>query len=197
MTKPLPHAGFLRHHRLVLLATFLGLWFQGAIGARAADKYPDTVDGAKALLAEFLKPGADLKALSLQLRPTAADYDVAFNAPFSQKMREMYDPAWAAGALVLTPKPGQTELMVQGVPSAEVRQWTPRASAILPGGYRQIAAEVKDGRNIYAFKFVQPGEQLGMAFDGLTFVNGHWCIFPKPYRAAAKPAEAASPAPAK
>lgn len=186
--------GTSRRFLVLLLAAVSGLWLHGATSARAADKYPDTAEGAKALLSEFLKPGADLKALSLQLRPTAADYDVAFNAPFSQKMREMYDPAWVAGVLVLAPKPGQTELMVQGVPSTEVRQWTPRAAAILPGGYRQIAAEVKDGRMIYAFKFVQPGEQLGMAFDGLTFVNGHWCIFPKPYRAAAKPADAATPA---
>ena len=31
---------------------------------------------------------------------------------------------------------------------------------------------------------VKPGETLGMAFDGLAFVNGHWRIFPKPWRAA-------------
>ena len=31
----------------------------------------------------------------------------------------------------------------------------------------------------------EPGEELGMAFDGLTYVNGNWRIFPKPYRLAA------------
>ena len=30
---------------------------------------------------------------------------------------------------------------------------------------------------------VLPGESLGMAFDGLVHVNGHWAWFPKPWRA--------------
>ena len=32
------------------------------------------------------------------------------------------------------------------------------------------------------FKFVKPGQTFGMAFDGLVYINGKWCIFPKPYR---------------
>jgi hypothetical protein len=39
---------------------------------------------------------------------------------------------------------------------------------------------------IYRFKFVEPGKDLGMAFDGLIYVNGHWRIFPKPWRALGK-----------
>ncbi|TMQ06352.1 MAG: hypothetical protein E6J91_38110 [Deltaproteobacteria bacterium] len=27
------------------------------------------------------------------------------------------------------------------------------------------------------------GEQLGMAYDGLIYVNNHWAWFPKPWRA--------------
>jgi hypothetical protein len=34
----------------------------------------------------------------------------------------------------------------------------------------------------YAFKFVKPGETTGMAFEGLTHVNGKWKLFPKPWR---------------
>ena len=37
---------------------------------------------------------------------------------------------------------------------------------------------------LFRFKFVKAGETIGMAFDGLAFVNGHWRIFPKPWRAA-------------
>ena len=35
----------------------------------------------------------------------------------------------------------------------------------------------------WRWKFTKPGEDLGMAYDGLVFVNGHWAWFPKPYRA--------------
>ena len=41
---------------------------------------------------------------------------------------------------------------------------------------------MKSGLTVYAFKFVKPGETLGMAFDGLVWVNGHFAIFPKPWR---------------
>ena len=47
-----------------------------------------------------------------------------------------------------------------------------------------MAAQIKPGLKVYRFKFVEPGEDLGMAFDGLVNVNGHWRIFPKPWRVA-------------
>lgn len=30
---------------------------------------------------------------------------------------------------------------------------------------------------------LEPGQTLGMAFDGLVHVNGHWRLFPKPWKA--------------
>ena len=171
-------------HLLFAVITALAFAILGHSTARAADKYPDTAEGAKAMMSEFLKPGADLKALTNQLRPTAADYTAVFDAPLAQKVAAMYEPLWASGTLVIAPKEGQTELLIQGVPTGEVRQWSKGASAILPGGYQGIATSIKDGHTLYAFKFVKPGETMGMAFDGLTFVNGHWCIIPKPWRAA-------------
>jgi hypothetical protein len=33
------------------------------------------------------------------------------------------------------------------------------------------------------WKFVKPGETIGMAYDGLVFVNGHWAWFPKAWHA--------------
>ena len=169
-----------------LLAATLLLFLVGMLPpVTAAEKYPAGDAGAQALLSEFLKPAADVKTLSKQLQPTKADYEAIYSPTLASKLIAMYEPVWASGALVITPKPDQTELKVQSVPSAEVRQWTPKASAILPGGYKQISPDIKDGFTVYAFKFVKPGEQLGMAWDGLTYVNGHWCIFPKPWRALA------------
>ncbi len=159
----------------------------GSASLRAAESYPNSPEGAKALLSEFLKPGADLKALSKTLQPAKADYEAVFASAFAQKLAAMYEPAWASGALVIAPKPGQTEVLVRSVPSSEVRVWSAQAAAMLPGGYQQLGMSINDGFTIYAFKFVKPGESLGMAFDGLTFVNNHWCLFPKPWRAADAP----------
>jgi hypothetical protein len=145
---------------------------------------PATEAGAKELLSAFLKPGADVKSLSQNLRPSKADYSTVFTDEFAAKLAALYDPAWESGALVLKPNEGQTELLLRAVPSAEIKAWSKTASDDLPGGYEKIKDHFRDGHTIYAFKFVKPGETLGMAYDGLVHVNGHWRIFPKPFRAA-------------
>ena len=40
----------------------------------------------------------------------------------------------------------------------------------------------KPGLTVYRWKYTKPGEPLGMAYDGLIYVNGHWAWFPKPWR---------------
>jgi hypothetical protein len=137
------------------------------------------------LLKEFLKPGADHSALSKQLRPTTADYAAVFDPDLSTKLEALYGPAWEAGQLVLTPKPGQSELKLFSATSDEMKSGTGTA-AEFPGGWKQVAAKLKPGLKIYRFKFVEPGKDLGMAFDGLIYVNGNWRIFPKPWRAMEK-----------
>lgn len=146
--------------------------------------YPGTPEGAKDMLSAFLKPGADLKALTLPLRPTRADAEAVFSAEFADKVFQMYDPAWAAGKLVLAPNEGQTDLILRSATTDEIIAWEQNASDNLPGGYEGIKDHFKKGLTVYAFKFVAPGETSGMAFDGLVYVNGQWRIFPKPFRAA-------------
>jgi hypothetical protein len=136
---------------------------------------------AKALLDAFVKPGADVGALSAKLRPTAADYTAVFEGDAAAKATAAYDPAWSSGKLVIAGKPDQTAVLISKATTAELRAGAP-ASSSFPGGYKTAAPFLKPGLTFYAFKFVKPGETLGMAYDGLTFVNGHWTIFPKPWR---------------
>ncbi|HEX2748514.1 MAG TPA: hypothetical protein VHM91_10980 [Verrucomicrobiales bacterium] len=155
-----------------------------ATSGGSGSKADGTEAGAKQLLAGFVKPGADVKSLSASLRPSKADYEAVFSSEFAAKAAALYDPAWDAGKLVLAPKEGQTEVILHGVPTADIKAWSQNASDDLPGGYKTIKDEFKGGNTVYAFKFVKPGETLGMAFDGLVFVNGHWIVVPKPFRAA-------------
>ena len=165
------------------------LWLSGLLFASVchAQKFPATDAGAQAMLAEFLKPGADVKALSLSLRPTKADYEAVFEKPFAARLEEMYDAPWKSGKIVIAAKPGQTQVLLRKVASTDVRKWSNQASDVLPGGYQRIASDFKPGQTIYAFKFVKPGETLGMAYDGLVHVNGQWRIFPKAWRAKGEP----------
>jgi len=149
--------------------------------AATVSAHPGTEEGARALLDEFLKPGADYATLSKALRPNDADYAAMFDGPFADRAKAVYAPAWDAGEMIIAPKEGQSELKIWGATTEDLRGWTGNA-AEFPGGYKDVAANLKDGLTIYRFKFVAPGEDLGMAFDGLVYVNDHWTIFPKPWK---------------
>lgn len=153
----------------------------GGGATSSAKSYPGTADGAKALLAEFVKPGADHATLSKTLRPTKADYDAVFTSELAAKADAVYGPAWDGGQLVVAPKAGQTEVRVFTATSDELQGGTGGA-AQFPGGWKEVGAQLKPGVTFYAFKFVEPGKDLGMAYDGLAHVNGNWRIFPKPWR---------------
>ncbi len=155
----------------------------GGNTAAAPAGHPGTEAGAKELLGAFLKPDADTKTLTTALKPDKADYEAVFTSDFAAKVAAAHAPMWEAGAAI-GPKEGQTELMLNGVSSADLKAWAQKASDHLPGGYEKIKDNFNDGLTVYAFKFVKPGETLGMAFDGLVHVNGHWRLFPKPFRVA-------------
>jgi hypothetical protein len=155
------------------LAALLGCGTAGA-----ADRSSE----ARALLQAFVQPGADTAALSRKLRPVKADYDAVFLPEASARLQAAYDPAWDAGAMVVKGKPGQTSVLVWGATTEDLKAWRSPASDRFPGGYQKVARHLRPGVTLYAFKFVEPGRTLGMAFDGLAHVNGQWRIFPKPFR---------------
>jgi hypothetical protein len=154
-----------------------------AASAAAAAPPPSADREARAVLEAFVRPGADHAALSRRLRPTRADYEAVFARDFAASLQALYDPAWDQGALVIKGKPAQTEVLVFGADSGEIREWRGAASQRFPGGWQRVAPHLKRGHRVYAFKFVEPGQSMGMAFDGLVRVNGQWRIFPKPWRA--------------
>ena len=176
-----------RTHNSKIVLPFLYLVFGLGLSAfaNAAETFPGTEAGATSLLKEFLKPGADHAALSKQLRPTTADYAAVFDADSSAKVAAVYGPAWDGGQMVVAPKPGQSEVKVFSATSDEMKSWSGNA-AEFAGGWKDVAPKLKPGLKIYRFKFVEPGKDLGMAFDGLIYVSGNWRIFPKPWRALGK-----------
>lgn len=138
---------------------------------------------AKALLQQFLEPGANYPELSKALAPAPEDYGQVFLPDFAKVAASVYAPAWEAGAIVLAPKEGQTELLIWSATSEDLKAWNEQA-LVFPGGYREVKDQFQEGLRIYRFKFVRPGAEIGMAYDGLIFVNGHWRLFPKPWRIA-------------
>jgi hypothetical protein len=148
---------------------------------RPSSNYPGTEEGAQALLAEFVKPGADASALSKALRPSSDDYRAIFEGQTASDMESAASAAWDSGALVIKGKAEQTEIRIKSATTEDLRAQNP-AGKEFPGGYARVAQHLKPGLLVYRFSFIEPGHDLGMAYDGLYFVNGHWVIIPKPWR---------------
>lgn len=106
----------------------------------------------------------------MKFKPTAAQIEKIAATPDDAKALTAYVESMFASIPKdgLAAKEGQTEVLV---------------SNELPGGYTRTANKFKPGTAIYAFKFVKPGETLGMAFDGLMRVDGAWIMIPKAWRA--------------
>ena len=142
--------------------------------------FPGTADGAKALLGEYLKPGADQAALIKGLRPDPEDYAAVFTGEAAKKVQTVEEAMWNSGqASLKAAHPTQTELLLLSASTDELKAGSPNC----PGGYKEAAAQMKSGLTVYCFKFVEPGSKTGSAFDGLIHVNGHWALFSKPWRA--------------
>lgn len=148
----------------------------------AVINFPGTADGAKALLSEFLKSPADRPGLTRALKPTPADYTAVFEGDIATKAATAYEKLWNDPRAVIGASPENTELVMWAAKTDELKSWTGEANKF-PGGYKQVAQHFKSGLTMYRWKFVKPGETLGMAYDGLVHVNGHWAWFPKPWRA--------------
>lgn len=142
---------------------------------------PGSLSQARAMLSEFLKPDADRVALTAAIMPNEADVRAVYADPLATKMWESYRGLIKPG-LAFGPKQGQTELLTIYATTAQLKS----NDAVLdqfPGGYRKVLDYMQGDYPIIRFKFVKPGETLGMAYDGLVYVNGRWAIIPKPWRA--------------
>lgn len=145
--------------------------------------YPGTDEGARKLLTDFRSASSREEVQAL--RPTASDYRTVFHDPFATKAEAYYNAtAWERKS-TKPPEPmadpDQTEVRIWKATTEEINAWGPDATHF-PGGYQKVKSQFKPGLTVYRWKYIKPGSEYGMAYDGLVHVNGHWVIFPKPWR---------------
>ncbi len=146
-----------------------------AAGPARIEDFPGTFHGAEQLARVLMKPGGDL-TISRALQPRPEDYAAVFTAPAADAIRAGSEAAWAS-ARAIGAMDGQTELRLIAATSDELRA----ASEVFPG-YEPVLGSLRPGFSWYRFKFIRPGETAGNQYDGLVHVNGHWALFPEPWR---------------
>lgn len=132
------------------------------------------------LVPVLLAAGAgDAEALR-KLAPRPGDAARAFRAAAAAKVEAALGdegpPPMPAGA-------GRTAIRVHPAPVEALAAGAPEARAF-PGAYATLAREyLQPGRLWVAWEFHAPGQDLGVRYDGLVWVDDHWAWFPKPWRA--------------
>jgi hypothetical protein len=136
---------------------------------------------AEQLLRAFVQPGANHRALTQAVLPTEAEVKAVYAEPLASAMWASYREQMGPG-VSFAPKAGQTDLLVTYATTRELFDRKPVLEEF-PGGYKDVLQYFKVDVPIVRFKFVKPGETLGLAFDGLIYVNDRWVIMPKPWGA--------------
>lgn len=85
-----------------------------------------------------------------------------------------------ANITAIQAKPGQTEISIESANTNHLKQGYYNK---LPGGYSSTSEKFQDNLMIYAFRYIVPGADLGMRFDGFVYVNKKWVFIPKMWRA--------------
>lgn len=145
--------------------------------------YPATEEGLRQMLEEFLDPEADHAALTQKWVPTYEDYLVFFTDETSESAWSTYQKLYKKwGAPVVKPKEKHNDLTFHLFDTTKVNKGDEETLYNLPGGYKKIHFFIRPGNTMATFKFIEKGKKLGLAFNTLAYVNGHWVIFPKPHR---------------
>lgn len=141
------------------------------------------VEVLRALLAPLLqalcheRSGEVLRAV----QPRQEDYAKAFVPEVAEAARQAYREVWREPFDMRYPGADQTQLLCHLAPAGMLAEEN-ELSQHFPGGYRAIA-HLLDPHRVWArWKCVRPGEDAGMAYDGLVWLDDHWAWFPKPYR---------------
>jgi len=137
---------------------------------------------ATQLLATFF--GTDREFLrefsQKHLRPKAEDYEQVFQPDAVYLAQQGYELIWSESPFP-QPKPGQEEVLVYSALAEELGRESERSQPF-PGGYQRIAHNLLPHRLWLAWKYVKRGEDSGIAYDGLVWLDGRFAWFPKPWR---------------
>ncbi len=146
---------------------------------------PGTLDDAKQLVAKFMAKGADYTALTENLKPTLEDAKAIFKKDAdAQKAFTYISKAYASiekSKDYIRPTVIQTDYIVIGATQADLKSGKVNAKDF--GGLKLIASRLNDNVTFYIFKFVKKGAKEGLNHYGLIYVNNHWVIFLKVWKA--------------
>ncbi len=147
----------------------------------STDLIPGSPAHGRAIIEGFLN-SEDRAALTARLIPTAQEVRMIYAEPLASLLIDWYSKVLLPDNIVISPKPEQTELISFFTTIDELIE-SPKARFYFPGGYNEILQYFITDAPIATFKFVRPGNDVGLTINGLIYINDRWVIMPKPWRA--------------
>ncbi len=145
-----------------------------------------TIDDAKKLVGKFMEKGVDYDKLTISLKPTIEDAKALFTKEGDAKkafnyVAKAFDQIEKAKEYI-QPKADQNDYILLSATLKEIKEG--KGDGVeFQGGYKKVIQKFKDDVVLYIFKFVKKGETQGMTYHGLTYVNNHWVILFKVWKA--------------
>lgn len=116
-----------------------------------------------------------------ELAPREEDFARVFTGEAIEVARRAYQAMWGGNLRIQHPTSLQSQIQSYAAPAGMLGTEN-ELSYHFPGGYRGIARYLNPHRVWIAWKYREPGEQSGLTFNGLVWVDDHWAWFPKPFR---------------
>lgn len=153
--------------------------------------HPPTLEGAKAVLQEFLAKDANALKLRSQLKPTAEDLAKIYQPGYVDKAVKAEDKLWTG----LSHNPDfkrnadQTKVLVYSATTEQLRAWRPPVSEqfadpkppAIKVQFEKVPLYVLDSLTFYRFKFATPDDASAAVFAALLcHVNGRWVLLWNP-----------------
>ena len=148
---------------------------------------PGEFTGGKKGLVDMLAyvknmPIEERVAFSRMLAPTREDCEAIFDSKIATSMYRWERKLYRRFNPVVTPNSRkQTELACWESSRSQLLAYEGEAR-FFPGGYREIARHLNPDLQVYRVKFLEPGRNIGAAYDLFVYVNGHWVLLWQPWR---------------
>lgn len=155
---------------------------RSSVEAPRVRSFSGDVKELREVLAGFNEPGADHAALTLKMRPSNLHYRRIFNGTDPQLVQDALDPHWDAGRVVIAPRSGQSEITIWSASTYDLSESTGNAVPFSPE-WSSVVDRFKRDLVFYKVRFAEPGQSLGMTYEGLIKVRGEWVFLPKPWTA--------------
>ena len=136
-------------------------------------------EGAYPLLASFIGAPNPVE-LSAALQPSDADYDAVFGPELLAEAKERYSRMWAEGKLHITVPIDHENVLIAACTAGGMSFPNDHSRHFHPAMMR-LSEKLNSRRTWITWKYLPPGQEKGLLYDGLVWIDDHWAWFPQPW----------------